>query len=428
MIKKIAGKIVVRQLRRQVQRLLSVHDITVIMVTGTVGKTSTKMAIGRTLEADGHKVCYSEDSYNTEFGVPLALFGLKAPDRISSPAAWRAVFKQMSDMIEDYPYDLVVLEIAEDERAMMTPWVRLMQPKIGVLTGVSPAHMERFSSLDTLRDDAVALVSESEQVYYNADFDDVREVMERRKGAVAYGVGRGVVHFENVVRAKNGRLTADLYLGKEHQVVRTQLIAQHGLSALLGAACVARDLGMNGAKIATALAKIPSPIGRMRLLEAVNGAVLIDDSYNSSPAAVKAGLDTLMEVSGKSHIAVLGSMNELGVAAADLHREVGEYAATKGLDMLVTVGKVAGQYIGPAAEEAGMERVRIKQFRTPYEAGHYLKKHVQKGDVVFVKGSQNGVFTEETSRILLAPGLHPARELVRQSKTWKRKKKKSFGL
>ncbi len=185
---------------------------------------------------------------------------------------------------------------------------------------------------------------------------------------------------------------------------------------------------MESAKIVTALAKITSPVGRMRMLDAVNGAVLIDDSYNSSPTAVKAGLDTLMEITGKGHVAVLGSMNELGVAAADLHREVGEYAATKQLDMLVTVGKVAGQYIGPAAEEAGMDRVRIKQFRTPYEAGHYLKKHISKGDVVFVKGSQNGVFTEETSRILLAPGLHPVRELVRQSKAWKRKKKKSFGL
>ena len=428
MIKKVAGKIVVRQLRRYVQRLLSVHSIKVVIVTGTVGKTSTKVAIGKTLEAGGHKVCYSEDSYNTEFGVPLALFGLKAPDRISSPAAWRATFKQIASMIDDYPYDLVVLEIAEDERAMMTPWVRLMQPEIGVLTGVSPAHMERFSSLDTLRDDAVALVSEAKQVFYNADFSEVRAVMERRKGAVAYGVAYGAVRFDNIERLRSGKLVAELHIGKEHQAVRTQLIAQHSLSALLGSACVARELGMDLAKIALALGKIESPVGRMRLLGAVNGATMIDDSYNSSPTAVQAGLDTLKDISAKRYIAVLGSMNELGVASADLHREVGQYVATKNIDMLVTVGKVAGQYIGPAAEDAGMDQARIKQFRTPYEAGHYLKKQLTKGDLVFVKGSQNGVFTEEASRILLAPGLLPTKELVRQSKAWKRKKKKSFSL
>jgi UDP-N-acetylmuramoyl-tripeptide--D-alanyl-D-alanine ligase len=428
MLKKIASKIVVRQLRRYVQRLISAHDLTVIMITGTVGKTSTKMAIGKTLELNGRKVCYSQDSYNTEVGVPLALFGMKAPERVSSPTAWRAVFRQMSEMIADYPYDLAILEIAEDERAMMLPWVRLMKPTIGVLSGVSPAHMERFSSLETLRDDAITLVSEAKTVFYDADFDVVREVMERRKGAVSYGLKKGLVRFENIVRTPSGRLNGDLVMGKERLVVRSQLIAEHGLSSLLAAACVGREMGVSTPKIAGALGKITTPVGRMRLLEGVNGSTLIDDSYNSSPAAVKAGLDALMDIDGRSHIAVLGSMNELGVAAADLHREIGEYAASKNLDMLVTVGKVAGQYIGPSAEEAGMERTRIKQFRTPYEAGHYLKKHIAKNDVVFVKGSQNGVFTEETSRILLAPGQIPTQVLVRQSKFWKRKKKKSFGL
>lgn len=428
MLKKIASKIVVRQLRRYVQRLISAHDLTVIMITGTVGKTSTKMAIGKTLELNGRKVCYSQDSYNTEVGVPLALFGMKAPERVSSPTAWRTVFRQMSAMIADYPYDLVILEIAEDERAMMLPWVRLMKPTIGVLTGVSPAHMERFSSLETLRDDAITLVGEAKAVFYDADFDVVREVMERRKGAVSYGLKKGLVRFENIVRAPSGRLNGDLVIGKERLVVHSRLIAEHGLSSLLAAACVGREMGVSMPKVASALGKITTPVGRMRLLEGVNGSTLIDDSYNSSPAAVKAGLDTLMSIDGRSHIAVLGSMNELGVAAADLHREIGKYAASKNLDMLVTVGKVAGQYVGPSAEEAGMERTRIKQFRTPYEAGHYLKKHIAKNDVVFVKGSQNGVFTEETSRILLAPGQIPNQVLVRQSKFWKRKKKKSFGL
>jgi UDP-N-acetylmuramoyl-tripeptide--D-alanyl-D-alanine ligase len=166
----------------------------------------------------------------------------------------------------------------------------------------------------------------------------------------------------------------------------------------------------------------------MRRLPAVNDAVLLDDSYNSSPAAVKAALDTLQQLPARSRVAVLGSMNELGDFSADLHREIGRYAAKSQLDMLVTVGKVAGQYLAPAAIEAGMDKPKVKIFRTPYEAGHYLKKHVQANDYILVKGSQNGVFTEETSRILLAPGHHPGRELVRQSKAWKRKKKKSFGI
>jgi UDP-N-acetylmuramyl tripeptide synthase len=119
MIKQLASRVVVAQLRRYVRRLLAGHNLTVITVTGTVGKTSAKVAIGTMLEAVGHKVGYSVDSYNTEVGVPLALFGLKAPDRLTSPQAWSKIFREIQDTLKNYPYDVVVIEIAEDERAMM---------------------------------------------------------------------------------------------------------------------------------------------------------------------------------------------------------------------------------------------------------------------------------------------------------------------
>ncbi len=427
MIKRLASRLVVSELRRRVRRLLADRELTVITVTGTVGKTSAKLAIGTVLEAAGWRVGFSEDSYNTEVGVPLAIFGLKAPDRLTSPKAWREVFAQMQVASENYPYDAVVLEIAEDERAMMMPWVELLKPQVSVLTGVSPVHMERFTSVEHLRDDAVALASGASRVLYNADVDLVREVMERRKNSLGYGLRHGVVKFGSVVRGRQGKLQAELVLEKRAVTVKTHCIGEHGLYALLAAAAVARELDIPQAKVVKGLQAVTPPLGRMRLLPAVHGARLIDDSYNASPAAVKAALDTLQAFSGR-HIAVLGSMNEMGEHAAELHREVAAYAAQSGLHMLVTVGKLAGQYIAPAAVEAGMDRSSVKQFRTPYEAGHYLKKQLIKGDVVLVKGSQNGVFTEETSRILLAPELHPAHELVRQSKAWKRKKRKSFGL
>ncbi|MBP9827416.1 hypothetical protein KBC99_02990, partial [Candidatus Saccharibacteria bacterium] len=427
-LKKIASRVVVSQLRRRVKKLLAEHTLTIITVTGTIGKTSAKMAIGGLLTELGHKVGYSEDSYNTEVGVPLALFGLKIPDRLSSPNAWRNLLKDIDQKMRDYPYDVVVVEIAEDERAMMTPWVELLKPNISVVTAASAAHMERFESVEQLRDDAVHLASYGRQIYYNADFEMVREVMERRQHSIGYGVKHGAFRFEKIARTKEGHLDAELIIGKERKVVRTQLIAEHSLYALLLAACVAHDLGEPLAKIAQYLSLIPPMKGRLRLLPGVNDSKLLDDTYNSSPTAVMAAIDTLKQIPGRSHIAVLGSMNELGRFSPDLHRQVARYAVQSELDMLVTIGKEAAEYLATEAIEQGMEKSRVKQFRTPYEAGHYLKKHILADDVVLVKGSQNGVFAEETSRILLAPGHHPSHELVRQTPAWKRKKKKSFGI
>jgi len=428
MLKKYATSYIVKRLRLRVERLLATRDITIIIVTGTVGKTTAKVAIGEVLTAAGRQVCYSDDSYNTEVGIPLAIFGLKAPARLSSPAAWRKVFAEMDGLVPSYPYDTVVIEVAEDERAMMAPWLALLKPSISVLTGATPAHMERFETVESLRDDAVWLATQASRCYYNADMPLLQAVMDRKKSAVGYGLKSGTIRFDKLARTKTGKLDVELIIGKQRAVVKTQLVARQGLSALLAAAAVAHELAVPLKVIATALGAVEPVIGRMRLLAGINQSRILDDSYNASPDAVTAAIDTLMELPARSHIAVLGSMNELGDHSAELHRQVGLYAAQAKPDMLIVVGKEAGQYIVPAAIEAGLDKSHIKQFRTPYEAGHFLKPILQPDDLVLVKGSQNAVFTEETSRILLSPDLHPSRELVRQSKTWKARKKKSFGM
>lgn len=427
-IKKYGNQLVVRQLRQRVVQLLSKYDLTIIMVTGTIGKTSTKLAIGQLLEKAGRKVCYSEDSYNTEVGIPLAIFNMKAPERVASPVAWVKVLREMDERLQHYPYDTIVIEISEDECDLMLPWVKLIKPQISVLTGVSPAHMVRFESVDQLLDDSITLASQAKELYYHADFAAVQARLGRTKGAHGYGLDKGVVRFEKLSRRRDGLITADLVMGKAREQVKTQMVATQSLGSLLAAASVALALGVERGVIVRSLGLIGSVKGRMRLLPAVNGARLIDDTYNSSPLAVVAALDTLKEMKAGRYMAVLGSMNELGDHSADLHRQVGLSAAEHKLDLLVTVGKEAASYIIPAAIEAGMDKAKIKQFRTPYEAGHYLKKLLKDTDLVLVKGSQNAVFTEETSRILLGDGLDPEVELVRQSKGWKARKKRSFGL
>ena len=143
-----------------------------------------------------------------------------------------------------------------------------------------------------------------------------------------------------------------------------------------------------------------------------------------SQDAVIAALDTLSDFNGRK-IAVLGGMNELGAGATAAHQEVGKQAA-KVVDLLVTVGELAENVMAPAAAHAGLSQDQIKVFRTPYEAGHYVKGILDKNDTILIKGSQGGIFTEEATRILLSPDLDPSRVLVRQSSFWKRRKKKAF--
>lgn len=422
-MKQTAKKLITKRLTRKLRLLLEQHTLTVIAVTGTVGKTSTKVAIAQVLEAGGHKVGYTEDSYNSDIGLPLSVFGLKVPDRLGDVRSWRAIFRKIDAEIENFPYDTLVLEIAEDDLSLMKPFVELIKPSLGVITGVSLAHTVRMDDIGKITHDIKELTRPIPKLICNADFSELESGF---KPVATYATSKPAeVSIASITRAKSGALNTKLSIFGEECDVKTQLVGRHSLSALLAAATVAHQLGMEITVITKALAGIGAVKGRMNLLSGVHESILIDDTYNAaSPVGVFAALDTLAEMKGNK-IAVLGNMNELGAKSEDSHREVG-VAAAKVADLLVVIGPDAEKYLAPAAIEAGMDRSRVKVFHTPYEAGHYLKKKVSKGDVVLVKGSQNKVFAEEVSRILLDPKLKPADVLVRQSDFWKRKKKRAF--
>ncbi len=423
-MKQIVKKILVRKLTKKVSTLFANRDLVVIAVTGTVGKTSTKVAIATVLQAAGYKVGFTEDSYNSDVGLPLSVFGLKVPDRLSSIRGWRRVLHRMDEMIDDFPYDVLVQEVAEDDLDLMLPFMELIKPRICVVTGVSLAHTARMQDIGKITQDIIRLVGPAKAIICNNDFAELREAA--LSPVLTYATHEQAdVALLGMKRMSSGTLEAEIKITGRTTKVKTQLVGRHNLAALLAAAAVAHQLEVDDAIIAKALTSVPAVKGRMNLLPAVQGARLIDDSYNAaSPIGVFAALETLSEMKGRK-IAVLGNMNELGAKSEVAHREVGE-AAAKIVDMLIVIGPDAEKYLAPAAIEAGMEKSNVKVFRTPYEAGHFLKKKLSKGDTVLVKGSQNKVFSEEVSRIILDKSLRPQDVLVRQSAFWRRKKKKAF--
>ena len=169
---------------------------------------------------------------------------------------------------------------------------------------------------------------------------------------------------------------------------------------------------------AKALADWEPPQGRLRLIGGVHGSLIIDDTYNSSPAAALAALDALQDVQAQRRICVLGDMLELGKYSAEAHRNVGTRAAAVA-DMLITVGFRA-RAAAQAALDAGMPDANIRQYEMTESrrAGKELEAELREGDVVLVKGSQS-MRMERTVEEIMAEPQRASELLVRQEDEWK---------
>jgi UDP-N-acetylmuramyl pentapeptide synthase len=194
------------------------------------------------------------------------------------------------------------------------------------------------------------------------------------------------------------------------------VLGAHQVLPALIAAAVGLHMGMHLVEIADALKSYQSPPGRMRLIPGIKQTLIIDDSYNASPAAVAAALETLaqFEMAGRTIVA-LGNMAELGKGSETAHAEVGRMVVDVA-DMLVTVGDL-GKEIARSAERAGMSRDVIFTFDQSTEAGRFLQDRIQPLDVLFVKGSQS-MRMEKIVKELMAEPLRARELLVRQEPTW----------
>ena len=159
----------------------------------------------------------------------------------------------------------------------------------------------------------------------------------------------------------------------------------------------------------------------MQKLHGIKKSIIIDDTYNASPDAVKMALDALYSFETPQRIAILGMMNELGDLSAKEHEKIGKYCNSKLLNLVVTVGKDANKFLAPMAKEKGCE---VYEAKNSIDAGLFVKGKIKEGAVILAKGSQNGVFTEEALKPLLA-SKSDFSKLVRQDQYWMKKKQLS---
>ena len=406
-----------RALERRVVELRAKHDFTVVAVAGSVGKTSTKLAVARLLEATGKKMQYQEGNYNDRVSVPLVFFGETMPS-LFNVFAWAGVLRRMSRQVnQPYPYDVVVVELRTDGPGQLKDFAYI-QPDSTVVSAISPEHMLQFGTLDAVAEEELAVAEYSNKLLVNVADVDLK-YLEGLK-YVSYGVEVNADYraTQTGVRGVTGQtLAVSLPDGSELQV-ETAYSGKQGATIVLAAIAVADMLGVEHQQMSSAAASLQPFAGRLQVLEGTNGSTLIDDTYNSSPLATRAALDVLYQADAKQKIAILGDMNDLGDSSADEHRDLGAYCRADELDYVITIGVKSRDDLAPAAEAAGC---RVKSFTSPVEAGKFVRAIIAPGALILAKGSQNGVFAEEAVKQLLKHS-DDTSKLVRQSEEWLRKK------
>ncbi len=336
--------------------------LTRVAMTGSAGKTTTKEMVasifagmGPTLATLGNK--------NNEIGVPLTLLRLTGEHRYG------------------------VFELGANHRGEIAYTSGLVQPHAAVITNVGTAHLEGFGSRRGIAEAKGeiygGLLPEGVAVI-NADDEFApywRELIGNRRRLEFSQKAPADVHATDVHAAANHAYGFVLHVAGESLPVQLQLLGHHNVGNALAAAALAHACGVPLAQIAAGLAATAPVAGRLVSHDLGGGRVVIDDTYNANPSAVKAAIDLLAGLPGR-RVLVLGDMGELGEATESGHHEVGEYARMKKIDALYAVGQYSGFTAGSFGAEA-------RRFDDKQQLIEELEKELEGVVTLLVKGSRS---------------------------------------
>jgi UDP-N-acetylmuramoyl-tripeptide--D-alanyl-D-alanine ligase len=322
----------------------------VVAVTGSTGKTSTKDILAALL-GPRWRTAASPENFNTEIGLSLAL--------LAAPAET----------------EMLVLEMAMRGPGQIAELTAIAEPDVGVIVNVGPAHLELLGSLEAIaaaKAELIAGIRAGASVVVPAGEELLTPHLRSDLEVITFGEG-GDVSLSQV--QEDGEVV--IALQDEEIVLRPSFSQAHNLGNLLAAVAVARALGY------TPRGPLDVHFSGMRgqRLQVAGDAVLIDDCYNANPMSMRAAIDELAATAPARRVAVLGDMLELGAASEALHREIGEHAQARGVELLVTVGPLAAQMAGPFEGE-------IHEVPDARAAAELLPGLLRARDTVLVKGSR----------------------------------------
>ncbi len=337
-------------------------------VTGSVGKTTTKEILAALLE----------------YGLPLTLLRLEETHQAAA------------------------LEMGMSRRGELARLAAIARPDVGVVTRVSPAHLEFFASVDEIalakRELIEGLNGRESTAVLNADDPRVAAFGAFAPGRVlTYGIEKPAFFMAQEIEDRGALGSAFDYVSPEGRVrLELNVPGRHAIANALAALAAASVWDIGAAEAQSVFLSLRAPAMRGELLRFSNGSALINDSYNSSPAALQAMTELLAATPNfRRRILAAGEMRELGTASPQLHHEAGQFAAKTGkIDWIIGVAGDAAQIV-EGAVAAGLPRARARFFAAPQEAAEFLAGFIVSGDVLLVKGSR-GVKMEQIVESLIA--------------------------
>ncbi len=334
----------------------------VVAVTGSSGKTTTRELTGAALGARFRSYT-SPGNLNNQWGLPLSLLRIPGGTEVA------------------------VVEMGMNHAGEIAALTRIAEPDVGVVTNVGSAHIGFFPDLRALAAAKAELLYEMPEGATGVVHADSPTLME-----FATDCGRRLIRFglTDAADLRARRIAGDLRTGMSFEIdglaVRVRHWGRHAVLNALAAMGAAKALDVPLGEAAPRLMDVDVLAGRGRLHHLPDGAVLVDESYNSNPAAVASVLESLGGFEWKGRrIAVLGDMLELGDTAAEHHREIGRAAGRHGVERLLAVGSFSGE-VATGAREAGVRSVT--EHKDADDATDALAREIAGSVLVVVKGSR----------------------------------------
>ncbi|OUS41438.1 hypothetical protein A9R00_00890 [Oleispira antarctica] len=342
-----------------------------IAITGSAGKTSVKSMAAHMMQLLGE--CWSTPgNFNNHIGAPLTLLGL------------------------DTSHKAAVIELGASGKGEIAYSAQFAKPDVAIITNVSGAHLEGFGSIETImqtKGEIIDSLSANGCVVLNADdvffADWVLRAGERK--VISFGIENYAdLTAQNIICDDAGSRFDVVYQQQtsteERVACEIPLLGRHNILNALSAIAAGLALNLELAAICTQLKTMPVVAGRLQWIDGRDGIRILNDSYNASPASVKAAIDVLGLWKEKAWL-VLGDMAELGEDSAVIHAEMGEYAKHIGIANLVTTGKACSHAVEAFNKDSDIRSAYW--FDQQSDLLNYINENKQPGQVFLVKGSRS---------------------------------------
>lgn len=351
---------------------------TYIGITGSVGKTSTTASCLAVL-SEKYKTIATDDNLDSIFNIPITL--LKVRLNIKK----------------------VILEMGVEYPGEMEFYLSLVKPATAIITRISYTHSEFLGDAEGVLKEKAPLVSQlPKDGFAILNFDDLlsRKLAKETKAQIIfYGTDCKECHvWASNIRLEDELTKFELNYGVERVEISFKLLGRHMVYPALAAAALGISCDLSLINIKKGLEKVEPVAHRLQILEGINGFSVLDDTHNSSPAAVEESLNVLNELPARRRIAVLGEMKELGIYSENLHRAIAQKIFKDKIDLLL-LGLGDTQYIYDELIKLGFPEEKIEGNLSNTQIVSKIIRFTGKGDLVLVKGSHAVKLNEVVARI-----------------------------